>query len=308
MHVYKAVGLKMISALLFALMSALVRLMGEVTPVGQLVFFRSLFAIVPVVLIYAYRGELRAAIYTSRPLGQLGRGTLSVFGMYLNFAALTRLPLADVTAIQFASPLITVGLAAAILKERVRIYRWSAVGVGFIGVIVMLIPHLDVAHYAGIAGGVAAVGAMLAVLAAFINAGTVIQTRRLTRTETTPSIVFYFSLICTIAGAVTLPFAWYTPNLREFAILVTLGILGGLAHIVLTESYRFASASVLAPFDYTSMLWALLLGYWMFGEVPTGLVFVGGAIVIAAGLFVIWREHVQKLRYERVPEEPPAPI
>ena len=307
MHLYKAIGLKIISALLFAVMSALVRLMGEVTPVGQLVFFRSLFAILPVVIIYAYRGELRHAIYTKRPLGQLGRGMLSVGGMYSNFAALTRLPLADVTAIQFASPLITVGLAALILKERVRIYRWSAVFVGFIGVLIMLLPHLDPAHYANLASA-AAVGAMLAVLSAFINAGTVIQTRRLTRTETTPSIVFYFSLICTIAGAATLPFAWHTPTLYELTILITLGMLGGLAHIFLTESYRFAAASVIAPFDYTSMLWALLLGYWMFGEVLTALVFVGAAIVIAAGLFVLWRERTQKLRYERVPEEPPAPI
>ena len=307
MQLYKAIGLKIISALLFAVMSALVRLMGEVTPVGQLVFFRSLFAIVPVVIIYAYRGELRQAIHTKRPLGQLGRGMLSVGGMYSNFAALTRLPLADVTAIQFASPLITVGLAALILKERVRIYRWSAVFVGFIGVLIMLVPHLDPAHYANLASA-ATVGAMLAVLAAFINAGTVIQTRRLTRTETTPSIVFYFSLICAIAGAATLPFAWYTPNLYELTILITLGMLGGLAHIFLTESYRFAAASVIAPFDYTSMLWALLLGYWMFGEVPTALVFVGAAIVTAAGLFVIWRERTQKLRYERVAEEPPAPI
>ncbi len=211
------------------------------------------------------------------------------------------------TAIQFASPLITVGLAALILKERVRIYRWSAVFVGFIGVLIMLVPHLDPAHYTSLASA-AAVGAMLAVLAAFINAGTVIQTRRLTRTETTPSIVFYFSLICTIAGAATLPFAWHTPTLYELTILITLGMLGGLAHIFLTESYRLAAASVIAPFDYTSMLWALLLGYWMFGEVPTALVFVGAAIVIAAGLFVIWRERTQKLRYERVAEEPPAPI
>ena len=307
MHLYKAIGLKVISALLFALMSALVRLMGEVTPVGQLVFFRSLFAILPVVIIYAYRGELRQAIYTKRPLGQLGRGLLSVGGMYSKFAALTRLPLADVTAIQFASPLITVGLAALILKERVRIYRWSAVVVGFVGVLIMLVPHLDPTHYTSLASA-AAVGAMLTLLSAFINAGTVIQTRRLTRTETTPSIVFYFSLICTIAGAATLPFAWHTPTLFELAVLITLGILGGLAHIFLTESYRFASASVIAPFDYTSMLWALLLGYWMFGEVPTALVFVGAAIVIAAGLFVLWRERTQKLRYERVPEEPPAPI
>jgi drug/metabolite transporter (DMT)-like permease len=306
MNLFKAIGFKLISALLFATMSALVRYMGDVTPVGQIVFFRSLFAIVPVVAIYAWRQELRKAIHTGRPLGQLGRGLMSVGGMFSNFASLSRLPLADATAISFASPLITVALAALILKERVRVYRWSAVIVGFVGVLVMLLPHLDVGRFAGVATVMTTVGALLALLSAFINAGTVIQTRRLTRTESTPSIVFYFSLICAFAGALTLPFAWYTPSPRELAILMTLGIIGGLAHIFLTESYRFAAASVIAPFDYTSMLWALLLGYWMFGEVPSVLVFAGGAIVAGAGLFVIWRERRLKIQ-DRVAEEPPTP-
>src|SRR5579872_1684533 len=104
MHPFKAIGLKLISALLFAAMSALVRQLGDVAPVGQMVFFRSAFAIVPVVLIYSLRGELASAIYTRRPLGQLGRGLLSVFGMFTNFSSLTLLPLADVSAISFASP------------------------------------------------------------------------------------------------------------------------------------------------------------------------------------------------------------
>ncbi|MGB8073010.1 MAG: DMT family transporter [Pseudolabrys sp.] len=133
MNPLKAIGFKLISALLFAGMSALVRQLGDVAPVGQMVFFRSAFAIVPVVVIYAFRGELASAVRTSRPLGQLGRGTLSVCGMFTNFSALTRLPLADATAISFASPLITVALAALVPKERVRIYRWSAVIAGFVG-------------------------------------------------------------------------------------------------------------------------------------------------------------------------------
>jgi len=290
MNLFRAIGLKLISALLFALMSALVRQLGEVAPVGQMVFFRSAFAILPVAVIYALRGELLTAVRTSRPFGQLGRGMLSVFGMFTNFSALTRLPLADATAISFASPLITVALAAIVLKERVRIYRWTAVLVGFGGVIVMLIPHFGVGHYAGIAGAAAAVGSLLAIVSAVCNAGTVIQTRRLTQSETTSSIVFYFSLICAIAGALTLPFAWYTPTGAELAGLISLGVLGGLAHIFLTESYRHAAASVVAPFDYSSMLWALLLGYWLFGELPSALVYLGGAIVAGAGLFVIWRE------------------
>jgi drug/metabolite transporter (DMT)-like permease len=216
---------------------------------------------------------------------------LSVCGMFTNFSSLTRLPLADATAIGFASPLITVALAAVILKEQVRIYRWTAVFVGFAGVIVMLIPHLDVGQY--VAAGVAttaAVGSLFAITSAVCNAGTVIQTRRLTQSETTSSIVFYFSLVCAIAGALTLPFAWYTPTGAELAGLISLGILGGLAHIFLTESYRHAAASVVAPFDYSSMLWALLFGYWVFGELPGALVYLGAAIVAGAGLFVIWRE------------------
>jgi drug/metabolite transporter (DMT)-like permease len=230
-------------------MSALVRQLGDVAPVGQMVFFRSAFAIVPVVVIYAFRGELASAVRTNRPLGQLGRGMLSVCGMFTNFSALTRLPLDDATAISFASPLITVALAALVLKERVRIYRWSAMIAGFVGVIVMLIPHFDLSHYAvaGVAS-VAAIGSAFALTSAICNAGTVIQTRRLTQSETTSSIVFYFSLICAIVGALTLPFAWHSPTLSGLTALIALGFLGGLAHIFLTESYRYAARGALRLF------------------------------------------------------------
>lgn len=306
MNLFKAIGFKLISALLFAAMSALVRQLGDVAPVGQMVFFRSAFAILPVVVIYAIRGELATAVRTGRPFGQLGRGLLSVGGMFTNFSALTRLPLADATAISFASPLITVALAAIILKEHVRIYRWSAVLVGFAGVIVMLVPHFELGAYAtaGVATA-AAVGSVLALISAVCNAGTVIQTRRLTQSETTSSIVFYFSLVCAIAGALTLPFAWHSPTGSELVALISLGVLGGIAHIFLTESYRHASASVVAPFDYSAMLWALLLGYWMFGELPSALVYVGAAIVGGAGLFVIWRERQLDLKRMPAAEGPP---
>ena len=308
MNLFKAIGFKLISALLFAALSALVRQLGDVTPVGQLVFFRSACAIPPVLLIYALRGELREAVRTTRVFGQLGRGALSVGGMYTNFSALQRLPLADATAISFASPLITVALAAIILKEKVRIYRWSAVLVGFAGVIVMLIPHLDISLYmtAG-AMATATVGSILALVAACCNAGTVIQTRRLTQSETTSSIVFYFSLMTALAGLVTLPFAWHTPTGSELMMLVAMGVFGGIGHIFLTESYRYAAASVVAPFDYTSMLWALLLGYWLFGELPTGLVYLGASIVAGAGLFVIWRERQLGIQRAREAEGPRRP-
>src|ERR1700674_5902690 len=188
MNLLKAILLKIASALVFAIMQALVRWLHDSIPLGQVVFFRSAFAIVPVVLVYAWQGQLSTAIHTKRPFGQIWRGLISVAGMFLNFAALARLPLVDATAISFASPLITVALAALILKERVRVYRWSAVAVGFAGVLVMLWPYLDVRHMT--ASPAATIGAMCALTAAFTNAGSVIQTRRLTASETTASIVF----------------------------------------------------------------------------------------------------------------------
>jgi drug/metabolite transporter (DMT)-like permease len=155
------------------------------------------------------------------------------------------------------------------------------------------------------AGAAAGIGSLFALTSAVCNAGTVIQTRRLTQSETTSSIVFYFSLVCAIAGALTLPFAWHSPMPSELAALIGLGVLGGFAHILLTESYRYAAASVVAPFDYTSMLWALVLGYWLFGELPDSLVYVGATIVAAAGLFVIWRERQLGLQRAREAEGPP---
>ncbi len=294
MRTFKGILLKLASALLFAVMSSLIRGFGDTVPVGQVVFFRSAFAIVPVVVIYAARRELTTAVRTGRPFGHVGRGVISVFGMFLSFASLARLPLVDATAISFASPLITVALAALILKERVRIYRWSAVAVGFVGVVVMLAPYLEVGHVAATGP---AIGAAFAIAAAFCNAGTVIQTRRLTDSETTSAIVFYFSLFCAVAGLLTLPFAWHPPTGVEFVELAAIGVLGGISHILLTESYRFAPASLLAPFDYTAMVWAFVLGYAMFGETPTPVVFLGAVIIAAAGLFVIWRE--RRLGIER---------
>ena len=305
MNLVKAILLKVASALLFALLSALVRHLGESVPLGQQVFFRSAFAIVPVIVIYQWRGELHTALHTSRPFGHVGRGLISVAGMFLNFAALARLPLSDATAISFAAPLITVAFAAMFLGERVRVYRWSAVGIGFVGVVVMLWPYLNLAQFGpgGSAGTVATVGAGCALAAAFTSAASVIQTRRLTTTETTSSIVFYFSLICALGGLATLPFGWIVPSAPQLTALIGIGLFGGLAHVLLTESYRYASVSVVAPFDYTAMIWAFLLGYVFFAEIPTVYVFVGAVIVAAAGIFVIWRERQLGLQRVRAAEE-----
>ena len=298
MHVLKGILLKVASALVFAVMSALVRFVSETIPVGQIVFFRSAFAVVPVVAIYVYRRELGAAVRTGRPMGHLTRGLIGIAGMFLSFAALARLSLAEATAISFAAPLITVVLAALILRERVRKYRWSAVGIGFAGVLVMLSPHLSLGRIGHAPEPAAVIGAILAVLAAVTSAASTIQTRRLTGSETNSAIVFYFSVIAAIGGIMTWPFGWASPSMLVLAALISIGVLGGLGHLLLTESFRLAPASVVAPFDYTSILWAFILGYALFGEVPAAVVFVGAAIVTAAGVFVILRE--RQLGLERV--------
>jgi len=296
----KGIAFKVISAVLFAVMSALIRFLGARYPIGEVVFYRSAFAIIPVMAIYAWRGELAAVVRTERPLGQLGRGVISVVGMFCNFGALARLPLVESNAISFTSPLFSVVLAAFILHEQVRIYRWSAVIIGFIGVLVVLAPHLSGDELTvAMASATSLSGIIYAITGSVANAGTVIQTRRLTESETTSSIVFYFSLFCAAAGLVTWPFGWVSPTGTEFAALASIGFLGGTAHIFLTESYRYASASVVAPFDYTSMIWALVLGYAMFGETPTIMIVTGSAIIAASGLFVIWREHQLALEHKR---------
>jgi len=182
----------------------------------------------------------------------------------------------------------------------VRIYRWSAVIIGFIGVLVVLAPHFSGEELTiAMASATSVTGVLYGITGSFTNAGTMIQTRRLTESETTSSIVFYFSLSCAVAGLVTWPFGWVSPSGGEFAALIGIGVLGGMAHIFLTESYRYASASVVAPFDYTTMIWALVLGYAMFDEVPTLMIVTGSAIIAGSGLFVIWREHQLALARRR---------
>jgi drug/metabolite transporter (DMT)-like permease len=304
MNVPYAIAIKLASVLLLSLMSALIRAAGAKFPVGEIVFFRSAFAILPVRHLRGARApaggdQHRASVRPSRPRRDGHHVDVS------QLAALARLPLMDATAISFAAPLITVVLAALLLSEHVRAYRWTAVGLGFVGVLVMLWPYLDIGglFYAGEAR---TVGAICAMIACFTNAGTVIQTRRLTDSETTSAIVFYFSLICALAGLVTLPFGWVMPNWIELTGLVMIGVLGGLSHLMLTESYRYAPASVVAPFDYTAMIWAFLFGFALFGELPSVFVFVGAAIVVASGLFIIWRE--RRLGVERIRAPASLPV
>jgi drug/metabolite transporter (DMT)-like permease len=287
------------------MMSATLKTLMDRYPTGEVVFFRSSFAILPLWAWLAWRGDLINGLRTKNVIGHFKRGFLGTSAMYLGFAALSFLPLHDSIAIGYASPLIVVVLAAIVLKEKVRAYRWSAVAVGFIGVMIMLSPYLAPQTFAGGLQAGPALGAVCALLGALCSAGAMIQVRRLTGTEKTGAIVFYFFILASGLSFCTILLGWHMPNAMDLALFILGGILGGIGQILLTECYRYADTSVIAPFEYTTMIWALLLGWFIFGDLPTVTILSGAAIVAATGLFIVWREH--QLGLERARELKVAP-
>jgi drug/metabolite transporter (DMT)-like permease len=294
------IALKVGATLVFMFMAVIARGFGDTFPVGQVVFFRSLFAFVPIGIVMLYSGMRIGDLATKAPWAHARRATTGVFAMFTYFSSLMYLPIADVTAISFTSPLIVVVLAAVLLGETVRAYRWSAVGAGFVGVMIMVSPHLG----EGLSGAGASTGVMLAFANAFFVAFTMIFIRLMTASEPALVIAFYFQLACTLVSACTLPFAWVTPSGSELVLLATLGLLGGVGQLLMTNSYRFAEASTLANFDYAAMIWAILLGWLFFSELPEPAVYVGAVVVIASGLFIVWRERQLGLKRAEETIEP----
>ncbi|PTW97701.1 DMT family transporter [Pararhodobacter aggregans] len=287
MRPIRGIVFKLISVTLFIVMSSLVKSVSDSIPPGETVFFRSLFAI-PVILAWlAFRGELRTGLKVSKPLGHLWRGMVGTMAMGMGFAALAFLPLPEVTAIGYAAPLLVVIFASMFLGEEVRLFRLTAVFAGLAGVMIVLSPRLTLGSDVGTAE---ALGAMFALTGAVCAALAQVTVRRLVMTEETSAIVFWFSITATGLALFTLPFGWALPTPAEAGILVLTGLIGGVGQIFLTSSYREADASLIAPFDYASMLLALAIGYWVFGEVPTGTMLIGAAIVVSAGILIIWRE------------------
>jgi drug/metabolite transporter (DMT)-like permease len=285
------ISLKILSALIFTMMSVTIKTLTTRYPIGEVVFFRSVFALLPLLAWLAWKGDLINAVRTKNVAGHFKRGIIGTFAMYFGFSALSYLPLHDAIAIGYASPLIVVILAALLLKEKIRVYRWTAVAVGFVGVLIMLSPYLKVSTFSGGLNGGPALGALFAFIGAFCSAGAMIQVRRLTTTEKTGAIVFYFFILASALSLCTIFFGWRMPDATDLGLFIIGGILGGIGQILLTQSYRYADASVIAPFEYTTMIWALLFGWLFFSDRPTPAVLVGAAIVAATGLFIVWREH-----------------
>ena len=283
-----AITLKLVAVFLFMVMAAMIKVATENVPPGEAVFFRSLFAM-PIILIWVMqRGDLRKALIPQNFTGHVWRGLFGTSAMGLTFAGLSLLPLPEVTAIGSATPMFTVVLAAILLGERIRIFRISAVLLGLVGVMIVMYPRLTLGEDE--LGQAATLGALMVLIASLLRAVVQIHIRTLVKTEDTAAIVFYFSLTATVLSLATVPFGWVWPQSHVLALLIGAGLIGGVAQILVTSSYRFGGASMLAPFDYSSMIFAALIGYMIFSELPTRDIIIGSTLVISGGILIMWRE------------------
>ncbi len=301
MRPLRGIILKLCSVMVFIVMSSLIKATAAHVPAGEAVFFRSAFAVPVIVAWLAIQRQLATGFHAANPMGHVWRGLMGTMAMGMGFAGLGYLPLPEVTAIGYASPLLVVIFAAMFLGEEVRAFRIGCVALGLTGVLIVLSPRLSITP-GSLAGQAEAFGALVVLCGAFCSALAQVFVRKLVLSESTTSIVFYFSTTSTLLSLITIPFGWVWPTPAETAFLVLAGLLGGAGQILLTSSYREADASLVAPFDYASMLFALAIGYFVFAEVPTATMLIGAALVVAAGILIIWRERQLGLRRTDTPE------
>lgn len=285
----RGIMLKVVSVFFFVAMATMLKATGTV-PAGEMVFFRSFFALLPVLGYLAWKGRIANAFATRRPLGHIRRGLVGVGSMSLGFFALTRLPLPEATAITYATPLLIVIFSAVLLRERVHVFRWTAVVVGLVGVVIILWPRLTV-FSGGALGDAEAIGALAALMAAILSAFAMMAVRNLVHTERTEAIVTYFFISASVLSLLTLPFGWVWPTPEQAVLLVGAGFFGGIGQLLMASSYRYADMSVIAPFEYVSLLLTIIIGYFVFADMPTLTMIIGALIIIGSGIAVILREH-----------------
>lgn len=264
-----------------ACLSAIVKWTGQKgVPVFEIILFRNAFAFVPLGL-YIWRTTGPSVLKTRRPVGHLTRSTIGLFGMVCGFSAVQHLPLTEATAFNFASPLFMTALSALVLHEAVGRHRWAAVIVGFLGVLIMVRPepgHLNV------------LGVSLALGGAMGAAGAMVAIRQIAATERGATIVFYFTLAGTLLGLAGSVFHWVTPDPATLALLVLGGLIGGVGQLLLTEALRVAPVGVVAPFDYSQLIWATAIGFLVWGELPRPATVAGAVVVAASGVYILHRE------------------
>ena len=282
------------AVIVLTLMFALVKMLdARGVHVVESLFYRQAFAL-PLVVgwIVATRGL--ASVRTQRIGAHARRTAMGLTGMILNFGGMILLPMAEASSLFNTTPIFATILAVLFLGERPGPWRWGAVGIGFIGVLIVLRPG---------AAGFDATGAAVALAGAAMTAAISIQIRDLGRTEAATTTVFWFSLLSLAPlGAAMLVFG-RMHDAETWGLLVLLGLVGGLGQILLTAALRLAPVSVVLPIDYTGILFAALFGWWFFATQPGPGVWIGAPIIIASGLLIAWREHrLQRASSAPVPD------
>ncbi len=272
------ITLRLLSGILFTAMMVCVKAVSTAAPLGQTVFFRSAFALLPIVLFLAWRREFPAGLATRRPGGHLLRSGLGAAAMFASFAALALLPVAEATLLAQLTPVMMALGGVLLLGERLTAHRAGALLLALTGVAVLALPALG-------AGEASAMGYALGVLSALLSAGALLTVRRISRTETAGAIAFYFILVSALAGLATWPLGWAALTGPELGLLVLSGLFGGAAHICMTLALRYAEASRLAPFEYLALIWPVLADLAIFGLAPSSGFLLALPLVLAgAGL------------------------
>ena len=282
---------------LFTIMSALIKGLSDNIHFIETMFFRSAFAL-PVMFAIAARGRDWGVLRTKRLPGHLVRAFTGTMAQGCAFYALTVLPLAEQTALTYTTPLFVTLLSIPFLGEKVGIHRWSAVLVGFVGIMVIALG--DGAFQGSGPNQVVAIGMAVAVAQGVWSAATTLLVRSLSATESSTTIVLWQSLLMTAFTLVALPFFWTTPTLFELLLLVLVGLVGGVAQILLTEAYASAQVSALGPYSYTSILWSVAIGWVVFSDAPGWSTLGGAALIVASGLYILHRE-ITRARQRRKP-------
>jgi len=274
--------LMMLAAACFVGMTSTVKLLSAELSTPQIVWGR--YTTHLLIVLVLLRGRLAEVRRPARPRLQLARSLLMFTATSLSFLALRWLPLAEVAAIMFLTPMIVTALAALVLGEPVGIRRWAAVATGFLGAVVIIRPGVEAAHPAALA----------AVLCAAAYASYQITTRAVG--DSAPPLVslFYSCLVGAVASSLLLPFVWRPPDAAGWALLMLAGTFGALGHLAMIAALARAPASFVTPFTYTQLLWATLLGLLLFGELPDAWTYAGAALIAGSGLYVMHRERVRR--------------
>ena len=275
------IALAILAVLLFTLMDTIGKSLTATYPVVQVVWARYFFSLLALGALLPARGVVE--LVRTRRLGvQTGRGALVAVATLCMISAISVVPLADAYAITFTAPLMVTLFSIPLLGERVRWRRWTAILVGFSGVLVVIRPGFAEVHPA----------MLLLIVTAACFALYQILTRQVSRVpgESTFAMLFYLSLVGAVAFTIAAPFFWRTVVPFDWVWLVAMGILGALGHLPLIRALTLAPASLVAPFAYSQIIWALALGWLIFGDLPDGWMLAGCAVIIGSGLYVFYRE------------------